>query len=115
MAKKKIGISGIIYLIGIGGAIIVGLLQGLFATFEAPAIVATVFVVAGLLIGFLNITIKEAVPFMIATLMIGIGAGIFAILPFVGTVITAILTNIAAVSIPAGTVVGVMTIVSKSN
>ena len=111
---KKIGISGIIYLIGIVGAIIVGILQGLFAAFEAPAIIATIFVVAGLLIGFLNITIKEAVPFMVATLMIGIGAGIFAILPFVGVLLTAVLTNVAAVSIPAGTVVAVMTIIRKA-
>ncbi len=105
-------IGGIAGIIGLAGAVVVGLLQGL-ELFSAPAIVSTILVIAGLVIGGLNITRKEATPFMVASLVLGVGSGVLSVLPFFGNVLDSILTALASVSIPAGIVVAVNVVLGR--
>jgi hypothetical protein len=103
---KKMGIGRIAYLIGFFGAIIVGLLVGL-GTIEAGTMLTTILVLAGVIIGFMNIATKESTAFMVASLVIGAGAGLLADLAFIGPFIVAVLSAIAAVILPAAVIVAV--------
>ena len=110
MGNKKLG--GLAYLIGVGGAVIIGAAEGLSA-WMAPEMLTTVVVLAGLVIGLLNIKEKEAVPIMVAAIAVA-GAGILAAVPFAGGVLASIGMRLAEVSIPVAVVVGINTFVNKA-
>ncbi len=104
--------GNVAFMIGFFGAIIVGLL-GAFKVFELGAWTSAILIVAGLLIGFLNAKESEKMPLMIASLVIGGGAGVLSSLAFVGIYIAAILAALALVAVPAGVVIGVMVFMNK--
>lgn len=110
---KKVKFGTWAFMIGIVGAILLGLLAGL-GVFSAGTGLTVLLVVAGLVIGFSNITVKEAVPVMVAALVLGGGAGILASLPLIGGVVEAILASLAKVALPAGIVIAVKTIWEKA-
>ena len=108
----KNNIGWILYLSGFIGAAAIGLLESvnMIPTWNW---VPYVLIVIGLAIGFLNITNTEAVPVMVAALVLGAATGILAVLPAVGPVLEAILMKIAFLSIPIAIPVGVRTMLDK--
>jgi hypothetical protein len=70
-------------------------------------------IVAGLIIGFLNAKEVEKMPLMVASLVIGGGAGVLSTLTLVGTFITAILGALALVVVPAGIAIAVVVFMNK--
>ncbi len=111
-ANKNIG--KIAYLIAIFGAVIIGILTyaGLIT---AGSTLTTLLVLAALVIGFLNISVKERQSIMLSALVIGGASGIFAALPFVGGLIDAILVHLAIVVLPIGLVVAITEVYQKAN
>lgn len=104
----KMNIGKIGFIVGFFGALLLGLLSGL-GLFEAGAWMTVVLIIAGLIIGFMNITTDEAMLIMVSALIIGLGAGVLATLPFIGVVLEAMLASLATVVIPVGIVVAVKT------
>jgi len=111
--KMKLKLGGIAFLVGILGAIILGLLSGL-SVVTIGAGLTTTLVIVGLVIGLLNITDKEAVPVMIASIVLGGGSLGIASLPLVGGVLDAVLVTLGTVILPAGLVIAVKTIIVKA-
>lgn len=109
---EKMGLGGIIYIVGFIGAVLVGLLEGL-NVMPVWTWVPLVLVIAGLVIGFLNITAGERVPVMIAALILGAGAGVLALIPTVGGVLEAIFARIAFISLPVAIPPAVMILMEK--
>lgn len=106
--------GAIAFLVGIVGAVLLGLLSGL-GVFETGVFLTIVLIIAGIVIGLVNITSKEAVAVMVASLVLGGGAGILATLPFIGGVLDAILISLAKVILPAGIVIAVKTVIDKAS
>lgn len=92
------------FLIGL----IIAVLVGLFV--EAGPIVASVLVILGLIVGFLNITDKETHGFLVAaiTLMVaGLSGEFLAAIPVIGNMLSRILSNFVIIVAPAAIVVSV--------
>ena len=99
-------------IIGIGVALLVGLVEGLgMDTFAAySGTIALILVVAGLLVGYFNVQGKESVPFMVAALVIAGGATFLALIPGIGVIVSGMASRLAEFAAPAALVVAVMTI-----
>ena len=106
-------LSWILYMVGLLGAAVVGALEG-FGSMPEYTWVPYVLVIVGLLIGFMNVTAKEAVAVMIAALVLGGSTGVLALLPTVGEVLEAILVKIAFLSIPIAIPVAVKVLIDKA-
>jgi hypothetical protein len=109
---KNMSVGAIAYIVGFFGALLVGVLSAI-GVFEMGIIGTTTLILAGVLIGLMNISNNEKMPVMVASLIIGAGAGVLATLPFVGDFLVAILGSLAKVVIPAGIVVAFMVIMEK--
>jgi hypothetical protein len=105
----KMSIGTGLFIAGILGAIVFGVLDA-FNIFPYAAWMTWTLVFISLGVGALNINNDEAVPFMVATLIIGAGSGLFTIIPAVGGWIDTMLINISALSLPAAILVGIKTI-----
>ena len=103
----------IAFLIGFFGALVLGLLAGL-KLFTAGVWLTTILIIAGIIVGLLNVKAKEEVALMVAALVIGAGAGVLATLPFVGAIIAEILKALAEVMLPAGIVIAFNTFREKA-
>ena len=69
-----------------------------------------VMVALGIAIGLINISNSEGTRFMIAVLVLGVGTGSLATWTFISglsKILTAILSNVAMVTVPAGLVVAI--------
>ena len=104
MAMEKYGEWA--FIIGVILAIIAGLAAGAI-TAEVAGWLAVVFLILGVVVGFLNITDKEAVSFLVASIaLLAAGAAAQWIgVPMIGSYIVAILGNIAAFVAPAAVIV----------
>ena len=81
--KKKMNWWGLIgawsFIIGF----IIALLMGIFSNLAVPTATATIILlILGLIVGLLNITDKEIMPFLIACIALMIAATIATIIPF---------------------------------
>jgi len=112
--KGMKGVGKWAFLIGIVGALILGALAGL-GVFATPMWMTVVLVLAGIVIGLLNVTDAESVPLMVAALVIGVGAGVLGMLPLVGEFIKAVMTAVAAVVLPAGIIIALSTVWKKAS
>jgi len=92
------------FIIGILLAIIAGLIPAL----QTPTI-TWILVLLGLIVGFLNVTIKETQEFLIAAIALLIISSTGA-LPVLGTIIATILSNIVAFVAPAALIVALKAI-----
>lgn len=101
--KQKIGEYA--FLIGIVIAVLAGLLL------QTGGWVAVALVVLGLIVGLLNITAKETIPFLVASiaLLLARSAGLEK-LPLVGTYLGAIVDNIVVFVAPAAAIVALKTV-----
>ena len=87
---------------------IIGLLLAVFAGLIVIPFTATILVILGLVIGYLNVAKKEASRLLVAGIgLILVGTAGVGLLPFVGVYITRILENLVALVAPAVLVVGV--------
>lgn len=95
------------FLLGALIAILTALVSGLL---EAGTLTALL-VVLGLIVGFLNVSQKEVVPFLVAALALGLGAQAkFNALPTVGAYIDAVMANIIIFVAPAAVIVALKAI-----
>ncbi len=103
-ADKNIGYW--IFLVGIFIAIIAGLVT----TEGVNPSVVWVLAVLGLIVGLINVTIKEEVPFLVAALVLITAAGYLAVIPFIGQTLVTILYYIVTFVAPASIVVALKAI-----
>lgn len=88
------------------GGVLVAILAGLAGTVLPVGTVAIVLVVLGLVVGFLNVEVKETTSFLIAGLVLFLlGAAGLENIPVIGVYLAPIFTNIAAFVAPAAIVV----------
>ena len=103
MARK---IGSWAFMIGI----VLAILAGLMPAMQTPT-VTWVLVILGLIVGFLNITERETVEFLVAAVALLI-VGSAGSLPALGTIILSVLENIVAFVAPAALVVAIKSIYS---
>ena len=107
MAKMKMAnmVGNIAGLVGIFGALRVRL----FAALDAPW-VSVMLVIAGILIGILNIGRSEKAMMIVIAIFFGMGIGFaqIATLPVVGGIAVSILGKFTLVFVPAGVIVAVL-------
>lgn len=116
MNTEKIG--GIAFFIGLIVAIVAGLVPGLEITSAVGLTVVAVLAILGLVVGLINLTDKETVPFLVSTIALTVSAGTLgAILGTVGVIgiITSILYYIVAFVAPAAIVVSLKAIYSLAS
>lgn len=92
MAKQKGNLTNWAFLVGAVLAILVGIGQAAQADFVTSAAIPVILVLLGLVVGFVNITTKEAISFLVAAIaLIALGgAGLNAIdslIPKLGTLL----------------------------
>lgn len=107
---KPIKAGGIAYMVGIFGSLAIGLATAFVPVFIQPGWLTWFLIVAGLVIGFMNITSAESTGFMVACLTLAVGVGALAIIPFVGTAVNNMFTTMTSVLAPAALVVAATTI-----
>jgi hypothetical protein len=96
-------------------AFFVGLLicivAGFFRNVVAPEVLITTLVILGFLVGLFNLTAKETVPFLIASIALML-AGIvnLGLIPGIGLYLRSILSNIVVFVVPAAILLGMKTI-----
>src|SRR4030043_2167704 len=113
MAKGKTNVLSMIgfwaFIIGLIIAIVVGIMAALgMATAFMPAVII-VLIILGLIIGFLNITAKEIVLFLVATIALIVVGGVFAPLTAlgIGKILDNILSYVATLMAPAAIVAAI--------
>ena len=113
MAKGKRNVLGQIgfwaFIVGLALAIAVGITAALgLATAIMPAVII-VLIILGLIIGFLNITAKEILLFLVATIALIVVGGVFAPLNVfaIGNILDNILALIATLMAPAAIVAAI--------
>lgn len=123
MKTEKIGEWA--YLVSVVVAVLAGI--GAAANFGSSEWVAVLLVALGVIVGFLNVTEKETTAFLVATVALvvaSLGATVsgqgatFAplnVIPGLGTLINAILANIAIFAAPAAIIVAVKAILNLAS
>ena len=113
MAKGKGNVMGMVgfwaFIVGLVIAVVVGILAALgMATAIMPAIII-VLIILGLIIGLLNITAKEMLLFLVATIALIVVGGVFAPLNTfgIGKILDAILALVATLMAPAAIVAAI--------
>ena len=100
------------FIIGVIVALILGIIAGVGSSIgSAAAWLTLLLVVLGLIIGFTNITAKEATPFLIAAiaLLIASVAGlgqINTLIPYLGSILEEIVNAVLVMVAPAALIVG---------
>ncbi len=91
--------------------LLVSVIAGLFRDLVAPEVLVTTLVLLGFLVGIFNLTAKETVPFLVASIALML-AGIvnLGLIPGVGLYLRSILSNIVVFVVPAAILVGFKTI-----
>lgn len=109
-------IGRISFLIGILGAILIGLLETIkpdILPVGALPWVAAILVITGLILGYLNIDASEALIFIVAVVaVVLLGINWMEAVPYLSRV-APILTRLATVLVPAAIVVGISQAIDK--
>lgn len=104
---KKMGMGNIAFMVGFFGALLLALLS-FFGINIAPEIATVILVIAGIVIGLMNIKPKEANTAMLIALVLGLGAWGISSLPYVAGFFETLLQYWTTVFLPAGVTVAVM-------
>lgn len=93
------------------GGLVISIVAGLFRSVLAPEILVTTLVLLGFLVGLFNLTAKETIPFLIASIALML-AGIvnLGLIPGVGLYLRSILSNIVVFVVPGAIILGLKTI-----
>ncbi|MBD3304204.1 hypothetical protein GF343_03595 [Candidatus Woesearchaeota archaeon] len=90
--------------------ILIAVIAGLVPAWNTPTVM-WILVILGLVVGLMNITAKETVEFLVATIaLVLIGTAGIQTLPALGEIVTAILENIVAFVAPAALIVALKAI-----
>jgi hypothetical protein len=98
------------FIAGLVIAVVVGILAALgFAGAGLMSAVIIVLIILGLVVGFLNITAKEMLLFLVATIALIVVGGVFAPLNVfrIGAILDAILALVATLMAPAAVVAAI--------
>ncbi len=113
MAKGKSNVLSMVgfwaFIVGLIIAVVVGIMAALgMATAIMPAVII-VLIILGLIVGFLNITAKEILLFLVATIALIVAGGVFAPLKTfgIGAMLDGILSLIATLMAPAAIVAAI--------
>lgn len=115
MAKEKakgtvLGLIGFwAFVVGLIIALVAGVMSALgMATAIMPAVII-ILIILGLVIGFLNITAKEILLFLVAIIALMVVGGVFAPLKTfgIGAILDSILALVATLMAPAAVVVAI--------
>lgn len=90
-----------IFLVGV----LIAILAGLATSGGVNPNALWVLAVLGLIVGFLNITLKDEVPFLIASLVLISASGYLSFIPYIGTPLVTILSYIVVFVSPAAIIV----------
>jgi len=102
------------FIIGVGIALIAGIFTG--SSNQGNAIVTSVLVILGLIVGFLNVTGRETTPFLLATVSLvivtssNLGGSAFAGIDGIGPYLRNVLSSITTFVIPATIIVALKAI-----
>jgi len=113
MAKGKTNVAGMIgfwaFILGLAIAVAFGIMAalGMGAAFM-PAVII-ILIILGLIVGLLNITAKEILLFLVATIALIVAGGVFAPLNAlsIGAMLDGILTLVATLMAPAAIVAAI--------
>src|SRR3989338_1856499 len=85
--------------------LLIAIITGLFRTLLLPKVLVTTLVLLGFVVGLLNLTAKETVPFLVACIALML-AGIvnFDLIFSVGPALRAILSNMAVFVVPGAVI-----------
>ena len=91
--------------------LLIAIVAGLFRNVVSPEVLVTTLVVLGFLVGLFNLTAKETMPFLVASIALML-AGIvnLGLIPGVGLYLRSILSNIVVFVVPGAIIVGLKTI-----
>jgi hypothetical protein len=113
MAKGKTNIAGMIgfwaFILGLVIAVVVGILAALGMAGGIMTAIIIILIILGLVIGFLNITAKEILLFLVATIALIVVGSVFAPLNTlgIGKILDSILALIATLMAPAAIVAAI--------
>ena len=99
------------FLIGVLLALIVGIGAGAGQAWASNPWLALIIVVLGLVIGFMNVTVRETQPFLVASLVVILAYGaanlmaIETLIPYLGSVLNEAVKYIAMLVAPAALIV----------
>lgn len=104
---RKGGIRGIVGFWALIAGLIICLVAGIVSPHNTP--VSIVLIVLGVIIGFLNITSKEMMLFLVAAIALVVVGNAFSVVTMlnIGTALGGILSYIATLVAPAATVVAI--------
>jgi len=91
--------------------LLIAIIAGLFRSLIAPQVLITTLVLLGLVVGLFNLTAKETMPFLVASIALML-AGIvnLSLIPVIGLYLRSILSNIVVFVVPGAIIVGLKTI-----
>jgi hypothetical protein len=113
MAKGKTNVAGMIgfwaFIVGLAIAVVVGILAALGMAAGFMTAIIIILIILGLVIGFLNITAKEILLFLVATIALIVVGSVFAPLKTlsIGNILDSILALIATLMAPAAIVAAI--------
>lgn len=113
---QKVGMM--VALVAIGTAILLGLLD---VTNMLPELrtqyggfITVVLVIAGLIIGYMNIDSSESLPFMLAAIGLNLGIGRIILIPTFGAMLQTVAGYVLSIILPALVVVACKVIYTKA-
>ena len=91
--------------------LLLAIVAGLFRNLLGPEVLVTTLVILGFIVGLFNLTAKETIPFLVASIALML-AGIvnLGLIPGVGLYLRSILSNIVVFVVPGAIIVGLKTI-----
>jgi hypothetical protein len=113
MAKGEGNVMGVVgfwaFIVGLVIAVVVGILAALGLAMAIMPAIIIVLIILGLVVGFLNITAKEILLFLVATIALIVVGGVFAPLKVfaIGMILDNILALIATLMAPAAIVAAI--------
>ncbi len=91
--------------------LLIAIVAGLFRDVVGPQVLVTTLVILGFIVGLFNLTAKETMPFLIASVALML-AGIvnLGLIPVIGPYLRSVLSNIVVFVVPGAILLGIKTI-----
>ena len=91
--------------------LLIAIVAGLFRDVVGPQVLVTTLVILGFFVGLFNLTAKETLPFLVASIALML-AGIvnLGLIPVIGPYLRSVLSNIVVFVVPGAILLGIKTI-----
>jgi len=91
--------------------LLVAMISGIFRAYISPEVLVTTLVILGTLVGLFNLSAKETLPFLLASIALML-AGIvnLGLIPVVGLYLRSVLSNVVVFVVPGAIIVAMKTI-----